>query len=47
MVGGTKKMKVHQGTVDIMSEILVEETSRYRGEKGLVIWDSFQALMER
>ena len=47
MVGPHNKMKVDQETVDKMSGILIEETARYSEEKDIVIWDSFQALMER
>ena len=46
MVAG-KEIKVDQEIVDKMSDILVQETTRYSEENEIIIWDSFQALMDR
>ena len=36
-----------QGTVDKLNAILEQETERYRKEENLIVWDSFDKLMDR
>ena len=36
-----------QGTVDKLNAILEQETERYSKEENLIVWDSFDKLMDR
>ena len=36
-----------QATVDKLNAILSQETARYKNEKNLIVWDSFEKLMYR
>ena len=47
MVGANRNIRVDQETVARMSGILREETARYSGEGEIVVWDSFNPLMNR